>query len=406
LYSEELSFSGNKKKVYSYCFYGIWAKLLNVFAKGESVVFLIHPVVIPVVTKFVYTLQLDDGGISSLADRCPILCTLFSALPGKELPAYAFPLFHQILTICVNTYKWLYQPQPGVQPVPPVVPPAVPQTNEMDVASDDINTLDAAACKLMLPQHNQHNSATANQSLLFGYPANVCTEVPIAEKPSIVTGLTFPFWPKIREHRVYAGRDKLPASVASLQAALDNSLNQWNDDNDNGENSAECTKIENKGYRGKDQVAGLFIACCPHTINYGRSVMFAPEGRKDLFKVLYERLPQAVLDSLTVIYDFACQAGEYCISREPKMFCLTKFLIDRFHSNNHKCASFWKLHSYPGFADLVSTASESFNAFIQWFHSQCAYMRQDTFMLFMELVTTVRNWLTNQRLKQHLLEEQ
>ncbi len=43
--------------------------------------------------------------------------------------------------------------------------------------------------------------------------------------------------------------------------------------------------------------------------------MFGPEGRKDVLKVLSERYPQVVLDNLTVIYDFSCQAAEYCPNR-------------------------------------------------------------------------------------------
>ncbi len=116
----------------------------------------------------------------------------------------------------------------------------------------------------------------------------------------------------------------------------------------------------------------------------------------------YERWPQKVLDTLKIIYDFGCQAAEYCVGREPKMYCLTQFVIDRLHEYNHKCGSFWKLAEYPGFADLVSTASKSLNAFLQRFHSQCAYMRQDTFMHFINLVIVIRNWLRNQKLKQHL----
>jgi len=93
--------------------------------------------------------------------------------------------------------------------------------------------------------------------------------------------------------------------------------------------------------------------------------MFGPEGCKDVIKVLYERMPQTVLDNLIVIYDFACQAGKYCIKREPEMFCKIQFFIDCFHAANHKCAFFWKLMSYPGFAEITSTASESLHLFLQ-----------------------------------------
>ena len=44
-------------------------------------------------------------------------------------------------------------------------------------------------------------------------------------------------------------------------------------------------------------------------------MMFGPEGRKDVMKVLYERYPQDALDNLLRIYDFSCQAAEYCANR-------------------------------------------------------------------------------------------
>ena len=46
--------------------------------------------------------------------------------------------------------------------------------------------------------------------------------------------------------------------------------------------------------------------CCEHGIVYGFHMMIDPEGRKDLFYTLYERLPQAVLDNLTVVSIHVC----------------------------------------------------------------------------------------------------
>ena len=181
---------------------------------------------------------------------------------------------------------------------------------------------------------------------------------------------------------------------------------QWNDSNDNIDVSAEsleeCSKVATKNYKSKDLTPGLFVACCPHTICYGYHMMLVPEGRKDLLKVLYERIPMEELQNLTVMYDFACNAAEYITLREPKLFATTRFVIDRFHSVNHKCSSFWKLTSYPGFADLVSTASESLNSFLTRFSSQCAYMKQETYIKFLNLMFAVCNWLVNMQLQQKL----
>jgi hypothetical protein len=41
-------------------------------------------------------------------------------------------------------------------------------------------------------------------------------------------------------------------------------------------------------------------------------------------------MPQEVLDNLTIMYDFSCQAAVYASKREPEMFARTKFLIDRY----------------------------------------------------------------------------
>jgi hypothetical protein len=61
-----------------------------------------------------------------------------------------------------------------------------------------------------------------------------------------------------------------------------------------------------------------------------------PEGRKDLFTVLYERIPEEMFtEGFTVIYDFACNFHEYCMNREPVMFQRVKCFVDRFHKRGH-----------------------------------------------------------------------
>jgi hypothetical protein len=344
LYDTELKFSGTKKKVYHYTFYGVWVKLLGIFAKGEAINFLIHPSVVPIVNTFVHTNKLTEDAVRELAGKCPLLCHLFVTLPNKQLPVYAVPLFQQMIDICTSSYPWLYENNLSPQRSPQLV--------------------------LKTPTYIGVTNPVTDSS--HGFASTICTEPVIDEAASVVSGASYPFWPKLRNTHIYTGRDKVSKTLGSLQTAEHNTTQQWNDfeqGDDKPDKTEQCTKVENRGYKTKDLVSGVLVTCCSHTVKYGTAVMYAPEGRKDVMKVLYERLPQVVLDNLTVIYDFACQAAEYCISREPKMFCMTKFVIDRFHSNNHKCGSFWKLSTYPGFADLVSTASESLNAFIQRFHS-------------------------------------
>ena len=150
----------------------------------------------------------------------------------------------------------------------------------------------------------------------------------------------------------------------SLILSEDERVQQWNDTtgqlpDEQSELVDECTKVEDKSYKTRDLIPGIFAACCPHQICYGFHMLVIPEERKDLMKVLYERIPEDVLKQATVLYDFACNAGEYIALREPKLFSMTQLLIDRFHSGNHKCSSLWKINTYPGFNDLVSTASEA-----------------------------------------------
>src|SRR5271167_4628955 len=60
------------------------------------------------------------------------------------------------------------------------------------------------------------------------------------------------------------------------------------------------------------------------------------EGRNDVFSALYvnfERAPEVV------IYDFACQLGAYCMSREPVFFKDTCFAIDEMHAKGHSSCS-------------------------------------------------------------------
>lgn len=48
--------------------------------------------------------------------------------------------------------------------------------------------------------------------------------------------------------------------------------------------------------------------------------MTEPEGRKDLFYMLFERWPSEYLAKLVTIYDFNCNAEEYELNREPILF--------------------------------------------------------------------------------------
>jgi hypothetical protein len=62
-----------------------------------------------------------------------------------------------------------------------------------------------------------------------------------------------------------------------------------------------CRKFESGNGPNRYQIPGVFISCCEHGHIYGFHMMVDPEGRKDLFHMLYERFPQSALDQLTVV---------------------------------------------------------------------------------------------------------
>ena len=49
-------------------------------------------------------------------------------------------------------------------------------------------------------------------------------------------------------------------------------------------------------------------------------------------------------------------------------------------------------------ANTISTASESLNLFLNNFSGMCAYMKQETFIVFISLITAVHNFLKNKKL--------
>jgi hypothetical protein len=66
----------------------------------------------------------------------------------------------------------------------------------------------------------------------------------------------------------------------------------------------------------------------------------------------------------------------------------------------HKCCEGFKLSNYPEFASYISTCAESLNNFLQLYHSQVAYMKQDTFITVIMFAIGIRNWLMNKKLEE------
>ncbi len=88
------------------------------------------------------------------------------------------------------------------------------------------------------------------------------------------------------------------------------------------------------------------------------------------------------------------------LNRIPDMFAHTRLFIDRFHATSHKCADVFKLQAFGEYQELISTASESLNLFLQRFHGQAPFMTQATFMLLLSNIVGVRNYMLNKEMLQ------
>lgn len=126
---------------------------------------------------------------------------------------------------------------------------------------------------------------------------------------------------------------------------------------------------------------GLFTVVCPHGIILGFQALRRFEGPSTLFTILYERFQFA---PGTVVYDNACNAGRYCLSREPKFFSLTKWLIDRLHFKNHVgCHSCFNIDMYPSDTKILKgkmTLGELNTQAVEQVNSKLSYMGGVSFM--------------------------
>ena len=73
----------------------------------------------------------------------------------------------------------------------------------------------------------------------------------------------------------------------------------------------------------------MFVASYLHRVYFKNHDMIQSEKRKNLAKVLVERMSKKVLAKLHILYNFNYQAKEYLYNRFPDLFAFTKFLIDR-----------------------------------------------------------------------------
>jgi len=134
-------------------------------------------------------------------------------------------------------------------------------------------------------------------------------------------------------------------------------------------------------------------AWCTHSICYGYHCIPSSEGRNDVFSAMVTRWPKA---PKYVIYDFACQLGPYCRSREPDFFMDTLFLIDNFHSTGHKsCSAAYFLKTYsssqPSLGKINSSAAECGNGGLTRIRKSVRYMGQERAIIYTAVFLSLWN---------------
>lgn len=161
-----------------------------------------------------------------------------------------------------------------------------------------------------------------------------------------------------------------------------------------------CRKLYST-YSKQNLTGGLMALWCPHLVCLGFHKMPRAEGRNDVFSALFKYWDVA---PKVVIYDFACQLGPYCMSREPEFFKDTLFVVDEMHANGHSnCSQACFVSNYmqvrPSLMSINTSAAECSNAGLNRIRKSVSYMNQAHAILFTYLYLCVWN-----RRREHLFK--
>ncbi|KAJ3504073.1 hypothetical protein NLJ89_g8132 [Agrocybe chaxingu] len=167
-----------------------------------------------------------------------------------------------------------------------------------------------------------------------------------------------------------------------------------------GQRGAKCSKHFTE-YGKKRLTGGVMICWCSHSIAYGFHCIPKAEGRNDVFSALYTHWRQA---PEWVIYDFACAAAPYSMTREPDFFKNTRHGIDDCHSQGHtKCSAACFVKSYadldPRLAKVNTSAAECGNSGLGRIRKSVSYMRQDQAIVYIRVFVAVWNRLKIRRIQ-------
>ncbi|KAJ6591425.1 hypothetical protein B0H10DRAFT_1829921 [Mycena sp. CBHHK59/15] len=162
--------------------------------------------------------------------------------------------------------------------------------------------------------------------------------------------------------------------------------------NEGSKRGATCSKFYAQ-YGQQCLTGGIMCVWCTHSICYGFHCIPLGEGRNDVFSAITTRWPVA---PKWVIYDFACALGPYCMTREPRFFADTQFVIDDFHSLGHsKCSSAAFLKPYaqvdPHLGRINSSAGECGNGGISRIRKSVSYMSQAWVIVFTQKFVSIWN---------------
>ena len=161
----------------------------------------------------------------------------------------------------------------------------------------------------------------------------------------------------------------------------------------------KCSKYYST-YGQQRLTGGIMCAWCTHSICYGFHCIPQGEGRNDVFSAMITRW---IVPPKTVVYDFACALGPYCMTREPKFFADTLFVVDGFHAKDHtKCSPAAFLSTYsdanPRLARINSSAAECGNNGITRIRKSVSYMTQPRAISYTKVFLSVWNRIKIRRM--------
>jgi hypothetical protein len=153
-----------------------------------------------------------------------------------------------------------------------------------------------------------------------------------------------------------------------------------------------CDKLY-ANYGKKNLTGGLMVVWCTHSIAYGFHCIPSAEGRNDVFSAMMTRWQKA---PKLVVYDFACSLGPYCLTREPKFWDETRFVIDHFHAQGHvSCSEACFMRTYtdvnPGLQRINTSAAECGNSILGRIRKAVSYMSQRRAIVFARVFLGLTN---------------